>query len=743
MSLSKSAFALLAGLCFFASVLFTYQARAEKLTIERITSSPALVGSAPREVKFSPDGARVTFLRPNARDYKQLDLWEYNLKDRKTRMLVAASSITGGIEHLSQVERARRERMRITNTGIVAYSWSRDGRKLLFPLAGDLYQYEISSGRVDRLTRSPDSETDSRFSPRGNYISYILDFNIHIVDVRTGKDRRLTRSRTPTIKNGSAEFIAMEEMDRDTGYWWSEDEKYIAFIRFDEAPVKIGQRYEINRNGFKLLKERYPRTGSRNVTVRLGIMTVRTGRVKWVDLGRDKDIYLARVKWLPDSSGIFFQRLNRAQTRLDVIFADAKTARTRPVLSERSKYWVNLQKNLKFIRGGKEFLWASERSGYNHLYHYRTADGTLIGQLTAGKWVVDKLLQVDGDRVYFSANADTPLEHHLYRVKLSDHEVAKPQRISTGHGWHKFVFSKRGTDYIDYYSDPGTPPQVSLHRADGQRLSWIDENALKEGHPYFPYLKDHIMPDFGKFTGPGGQALYYRMYKPAHMRKGRKYPVIFALYGGPGVQLVKRAWDKPFHQLLAQNGYIVFTLDNRGSANRGVDFEAALYRRMGKVEVEDQVAAVRFLEKFDFVDPDRIGVQGHSYGGYMTLMSLFTAPDIFKVGVASAPVTEWRLYDTAYTERYLGKPQDNRAGYDNSSVFPYVRNLKGNLLLIHGMADDNVVFNNTTMLLDELQKNAIQFDFMAYPGQTHRLGREKMRNRHFLTLIKRYFDAHL
>ncbi|NOZ42014.1 MAG: S9 family peptidase [Alphaproteobacteria bacterium] len=282
-----------------------------------------------------------------------------------------------------------------------------------------------------------------------------------------------------------------------------------------------------------------------------------------------------------------------------------------------------------------------------------------------------------------------------------------------------------------------------MHSGNGGFLAWIDHNALKKGHPYFPYLKAHIVPEFGKFTGPGGQDLYYRMYKPAHMVAGRKYPVIFMLYGGPGVQLVKRAWGKPFYQVLAQNGYIVFTVDNRGSANRGVAFDAGLYRRLGRVEVEDQVAAARFLKKFDFVDPKRIGVRGHSYGGYMTLMLLFRAPDIFKVGVASSPVTEWRLYDTAYTERYLGQPDQNPVGYDNSSVFPYVKNLKGNLLLIHGMADDNVVFNNSTMLLDELQKNAIQFDFMAYPGQTHRLGREKMRNRHLLTLIKRYFDAHL
>ncbi|MBL4802964.1 MAG: S9 family peptidase [Emcibacter sp.] len=744
MPLFKDFLILIIGGCSLVPTTIAAQEVTDKLTITRITSSPALSGSSPQDVKFSPDGTRVTFLRPNAADYKVLDLWEYNLADKQARQLVAASSLMKGAEKISQVERARRERMRITSRGIVSYSWSKAGDKLLFPLSGDLYQYVLESGKVDRLTHSPEDETDSRFSPKGNYVSYILDHNIHIVNVQSGKSRVLTKSKSPTVRNGSAEFIAMEEMDRDTGYWWSEDEKYIAFIQFDEAPVEMGQRYEINRDDFKLLEERYPRAGTNNVTVKLGIMTVKTRRIKWVDLGENKDIYLARVKWLPDNSGIFFQKLNRVQDKLELIFAEAKSAKTRPILTETSKYWINLQKNLKFIKQGQEFLWASERSGFNHLYHYKS-DGRLIGQLTDGDWVVSRIMQVDEatNEVYFSGNADGPVERHLYRVKLSDHKVSKPLRLSQKGGWHDFVFPEVGTDYIDYYSDPKTPKQVSIHGRDGAFITWIDENSLAEGHPYYPYLADHIVPEFGKFKGPMGVDLHYRMYKPKDMEKDRQYPVMFALYGGPHVQLVRRTWGDDFNQFMAQNGYIVFTLDNRGSYNRGVEFEGVIQGQFGKAEVEDQVAGAEFLKTLDFVDPDRIGMYGHSYGGFMTLMSLFKAPDIFKVGVAGAPVTEWRLYDTAYTERYLGHPRDNQEGYERSSVFPYVNDLKGKLLLIHGMADDNVIFNNSSMLLDELQKNAVQFDFMAYPGQTHRIGSDKMRKRHLLDLIKRYFDDNL
>lgn len=740
MSLIKNVFMGAVGVLAFMNI----SVADEKLSIERITTSPALSGNAPKGLKFSPDGKRVTFLKASAEDYKVLDLWEYNLAEGASRLLVKASSITGGEEKLSQVERARRERMRITAKGIVSYSWDRDGSKLLFPLGGDLYQYDLSQGVAKRLTHSESYETDSRFSPKGTYVSYIEDYNIHVVDVEKGRHRQLTKSRKSTIKNGSAEFIAMEEMDRDTGYWWSPDEKYIAFIRFDEAPVQIGSRYEISRNDFKVLEERYPKTGSNNVTVKLGIMTVKSKRVKWIDLGEESDIYLPRVNWLPDSSGIFFQRQNRAQTRLELIFANAKTAKTRPVLEEKSDLWINLHHNLKFLKNGEEFIWSSERSGFMHLYHYKI-DGSLIGQLTAGDWVITGLSNVDEktDTVYFTGNADTPIEHHLYKTSLGDHKVENPVRITKSGGWHSVTFPDNGTDYIDSYSDPATPDQVSLQDATGKHITWIEENKLTEGHPYFAYTEDHIIPEFGKFAGPSGDDLHYRLYKPSNMEEGKKYPVIVALYGGPHAQLVRRQWGDEMHQILAQSGYVIFTLDNRGSNYRGVAFEGAINRRLGKVEVEDQVAGVNFLKTLDFVDPDRIGVQGHSYGGYMALMSLFTAPDVFKVGVSGAPVTEWRLYDTHYTERYLGRPQDNAQGYDQSSVFPYVGNLTGKLLLIHGMADDNVLFNNSSMLVDEMQKNAIQFDFMAYPGQTHRIGSDKMRKRHFLHLMKRYFDENL
>jgi dipeptidyl-peptidase-4 len=716
----------------------------EGLSIKQITENGSLNGSVPRGLKFSPDGTRVTFLKSSEDDARVLDLWEYNLADKKAQLLVKASDITGGEEELSEEERGRRERMRISNLGIVDFSWSRNGDKLLFPLGGDLYKYSLADKKTNRLTNNPEYELDSRFSPNANFVSYIEDNNIHIVDVKTQVHLKLTSSNSSTVKNGVAEFIAMEEMDRDTGYWWSNDEKYIAYIQFDEKNIDERGRYEVVRDGFNVLQERYPRAGSKNVTVKLGILELENGNTKWVDLGEEQDIYLPRVKWVPDSSGIFFQKENRGQTKLELIFADANTAVTSTVLTETSDTWINLNHGLTFLKNGTEFLWQSERNGYSHIYHYRK-DGTLINQLTDGKWVVNGSISANEQKgeVYFVGNATDYLERHLYSVALDSDKESSPKRISKRSGWHTVSISGDSQSYIDNFSNPETPPQVSIHNMDGSRLMLIEENQWNKDHPYYAYKDQHIMPEYGVIENDDGDELHYQMYKPANMEKGKKYPVIFALYGGPGSQLVRKSWGNLLHQVWAQDGYVVFTLDNRGTSNKGTDFAGAVYRHMGKYEVEDQVAGAEYLKTLDFIDEKNIGVQGHSYGGYMVLMSMFTASDVFKVGVSGAPVTDWRLYDTHYTERFLGHTEEGKDVYDKSSVFPYVEGLKGKLLILHGMADDNVLFNHTSKLLDEMQQKVIQFDFMAYPGQTHRLGSDRMRRRHVYETIKRYFDDHL
>ncbi len=522
-----------------------------------------------------------------------------------------------------------------------------------------------------------------------------------------------------------AEFIAQEEMGRNTGYWWSPDERRIAYARVDESAISEQQRLEIDADELSVYTQRYPAAGTRNALVELRSIEFANGTVTRLDLGAETDIYLARVDWLPDSRYVAVQRQSRDQRRLDLLKIDVVSGHARTLLTESSNTWVDLNDELTFLNKSRRFIWASRRSGYQHLYLY-DLNGHLIRPLTAGNWMVvgdggsRALVDVDEarERIYFMANKESPLERHLYVAPLRG--KFPPSRITEEPGWHTVAMSPDHKFFLELYSNPERPPRVQLRRIDGGVIKTLIDNSLNDSHPYAPYRDAHVPTEFGTLQASDGQMLNYQMLKPAHFDPARRYPVIVDVYGGPGVQNVRRTWGPQFfRQVLAQNGYVVFTLDNRGSGFRGVAFESVIHQRMGQIEVADQVEGVKFLQSLPFVDPQRIGVFGWSYGGYMTLMCLLTAPDYFQAGVSGAPVTEWRLYDTHYTERYLGLPQQNAAGYDASSVLPYAAALHVPLLVMHGMADDNVLFTNSTKLFKRLQDLDKPFDVMTYPGSKH------------------------
>jgi len=546
-----------------------------------------------------------------------------------------------------------------------------------------------------------------------------------------------------------AEFVAQEEMGRSTGYWWAPDDKHIAFARVDETPVPLTQRFEIAADNVATFAQRYPAAGGSNVSVRLGVADLDSGAVVWIDLGAEQDIYLARVNWLPDGKTLAIQRESRDQRRLDLLFADIGTGRTRIVLTETSDSWIELNDEISFLKHSREFIWRSSRDGFQHLYLYGD-DGRLIRRLTAGSWDVDDfdkraIKAVDEPRrlLYFTATAQSPTQRQLYRASLDTQDPNDIQRISQGDGVHDVTMSADARHFVDKFTSVAQPPQVSLHEADGKLITYLLENRLDQSHPDAPYLADNSMLEFGTLAAADGQTLYYRLFKPAHFDPAKHYPAIVEVYGGPGVQRVLNNWTgDTFTQILTRAGYVVFQLDNRGSAYRGTAFQAPIQHELGKVEVEDQVQGARWLASQGFVDPARLGVWGWSYGGYMTLMLMFRAPEVFRAGVAGAPVTDWRLYDTHYTERYLGKPQDNAAGYDASSALPYAKGLKNPLLVIHGMADDNVLFLNSTKLFRALQDLNKPFDVMVYPGGKHGLMRQHD-GRHGYALMKRFFDEHL
>jgi dipeptidyl-peptidase 4 len=728
-------------------------ANGAELTIDRLFDAPALAGPTIVGLKISPDGARVTYLKGKAEDKDRLDLWEYNIHDGQARVLVDSKALAPKQEKLSDEELGRRERQRTAAlSGIIEYTFAPSGDAVLFPLSGKLFYYQLAKPKAKPVVELIDTHgfaTDATVSPAGGYIAYVRDQNLYRYDIAAKQEKALTTDGGGPIKNGMAEFVAQEEMDRSTGYWWAPDGKHIAFARVDETPIKVTERFEIAADNVTTFAQRYPTTGGPNALVKVGIIDVASGGITWVDLGAEQDIYLARVNWLPDGKTVSIQRESRNQRKLDLLFADIDTGKTRTVLTETSNTWIDLNDELSFLKNSHEFIWASNRDGYTQLYLY-DYDGHLIRQLTAGKWVVDDfrkraVMGIDETNrtVYFTATEKGPTERHLYHTSLDTPDPHQVQRITQNEGVHGIAMSPDARFYVDTFTSSAQPPQSSLHSADGALKAWLLENRLDTQHPDAPYLADNAIPEVGTLTAADGQTLYYQLFKPLHFDPSKRYPAIVDVYGGPGVQRVLNNWHgSSFTQILTRAGYVVFTLDNRGSAFRGTAFQAPIHRRLGDVEVTDQVQGARWLMSQSFVDPARIGVWGWSYGGYMTLNLMFKAPDVFRAGVAGAPVTDFALYDTHYTERYLDRPQENAAGYAASSVLPYAKDLKGKLLVMHGMADDNVLFLNSTKLFRKLQDLSKPFDVMVYPGAKHGLMRQND-GRHGYKMILRFFDENL
>jgi len=754
----RSLWALLAALLPFTSVA------AESLTIERIFAAPDLSGASLRGARFSPDGKLVTYLQGKATNKDRLDIWAYDTTRRENRLLVDSAALVPEEGALSPEEEARRERARTSSlSGIVEYDFSADSRRLLIPLNGDLYLYDltVTADRVvRRLTETAAAETDARFSPRGRYVSFVRDQNLYVIDLTSGEERAITKGGAGVISFGMAEFIAQEEMDRSTGYWWSPDEAKIAYTRVDESPVDEVERFEIYAETVKVIRQRYPAAGRANAKVDLFVANLTNAATEARELpaAAAGDGYLARVNWLPDSRSLAVQRQARNQQFLELLRIDIETGTAKRLLEERSDTWIDLYEELTFLKSRPAFIWASARSGYKHLYLY-DLDGRLIRPLTSGNWMVvgdagERAVEaVDEKRglVYFTANRETPLERHLYSAPLDGSsdpiEVERRiQRVSTTPGWHSSVLSSNGQLWLDTYSNPDTPASLTLRRTDGRVIDVLVPNTLDESHPYAPFRAAHQRTEFGTLRAEDGQTLYYQLITPINFDPAKRYPVIVDVYGGPGNQRVRNAWggfprgnEGFFRQYLAQQGYVVFTLDNRGSGFRGTAFEGALYRRMGSIEIEDQVRGVEFLRSLPYVDARRVGVFGWSYGGYMALMAMVRAPDYFTAGVAGAPVTDWRLYDTHYTERFMSTPTDNPDGYRDGMVMTHAKQLRGRLLVMHGMADDNVLFTHSTALFKTLQDLRKPFEVMPYPGSKHALMRFPNTGPHGYDTVARFF----
>jgi dipeptidyl-peptidase-4 len=715
-------------------------AHAEPLTIARLFAEPPLSGPAPRLLKLAPDGARVTFLRGRDDDQNRLDLWEYRIADGSTRRLVDADLLAPGAETLSDEEKARRERARIAAfSGIVEYFHAPDGGAILFPLNGGLYLFDLrqrEGNPLRTLTRAEDGfATDPRISPRGRYVSFVRGGALWAIDLQANREWRLSPVAEGTVSYAVAEFVAQEEMDRLTGYWWAPDESAVAYTRIDEAAVPLERRFEIYADRTAVIEQRYPAAGKPNVGIALFVQSIPTAAkdsaaelpaATAIDLGPEADIYLTRVNWI-DGDRLSFQRQSRDQRRLDLLLHDLRDGQQSTLLTETSRTWINLHDDLRFLPRSDSFLWSSERSGRRQLYLYGL-DGKLKRQVTDTPWAIENVLALDSRKriVYVHAPGPDALQKHVFAQRL---DGGQARQITEGEGWHEAVFAANASVFVTTHSAPDTPPRVRLFAADGDERAVLEANALDADHAYAPFRAAHILPEFGTLTAADGQTLHYAVFKPAGFDPARRYPAIVRFYGGPGRQFVRRDWTVGINtgvtdllsQFWAQRGFVVFALDNRGTPRRGKTFEDPLFRRMGTLEVADQRVGLEWLAAQPGVDAQRIGAFGWSYGGYLALMLLAKSGDLVHAGAAVAPVSDWSLYDTHYTERYMDHPDANVDGYRAGNVLAHADAIRGKLLLVHGMADDNVLFTNSTALMAALQARAFPFELMTYPGGKHGL----------------------
>ncbi len=523
---------------------------------------------------------------------------------------------------------------------------------------------------------------------------------------------RLTDDGSATLLNGELDWVYPEELDLSTAYWWAPDSKRIAYLQFDTAREFTYPQVALGGLRAVAEPERYPQAGTANPEVRVGVVPTAGGATRWIDLGDTRGFLISRVYWTPDSTGLAIERLNRVQNRLDLLLGDATSGGARSILSESDPYWINQNDLFRFLGDG-QFIWGSERDGFLHLYLY-SLDGKQRKRITEGNWEVTEIAGVDeaGKKIYYVSTEGSPLERQLYSIKFNGKDR---MRVSQGAGTHEISMSPTSEYYLDDFSSLTQPPRSTVHAIGGEEWAVFRDASRKLIDNYA------LQPaEVSIFKTHDGTELYGRIIKPANFHAGEKYPAVVMVYGGPGAQTVRNAWaGADWAQVLAARGFAVWEMDNRGSSGRGHAFETPLYRRFGKTELADQLEGVRYLLAQGFVDPARLGIYGWSYGGFMTLYSLLNAPDVFRAGIAGAPVTNWRNYDTIYTERYLGLPAENAEGYRASSAVEYAAKLKAKLLIVHNFEDDNVLFQNTLQMANALEEAGKIFHMVIYPQKSH------------------------
>jgi dipeptidyl-peptidase-4 len=602
----------------------------------------------------------------------------------------------------------------------------------LYSDGNDLYYYSRPNNAFKRLTAKAGAERNPRFSPDGKYVAFTRDHNLYTLDIASGLEYQLTEDGSKTIYNGWASWVYYEEIlgrgSRYAAFWWAPDSHHIAFLRFDDSPVPTFPLFSSKGDHGNLEIERYPKAGDPNPYVKLGVIPVTGGKIVWADVEEKADHYVAWPFWFRDSSKLTFQWMNRDQNHIKIYAMDLETGKKEQIYDENQQAWVEFFEDLHFFEDGSGFLLRSDRDGWRHLYIYGL-EGNLKTRLTEGEWTVTNIALVDekNKRVFFHARKGITAETHLYRVNLDGSGLT---RLTRAAGVHRCLVSPGGSSIIDRFSSISSPSRIDLLHPDGSIVRNIGDSRSSQLDEYTIGKKEIFAIDT-----EDGKTLPASWILPPDFSEDRVYPVLFAIYGGPGSSDVSHSFPRLSQLYLAQEGIIVFAVDHRGSGHFGKKGQVLMHRNLGKWEMHDLIQGVKWLRKKTFVDKNRIGISGGSYGGYTTCMALTYGADYFTHGYASSSVTDWRLYDTVYTERYMDRPVDNPEGYEFGSAMTHAAKFKGTLFISHGNLDDNVHMQNTIQLIDklmDLEKSG--FGFMVYPDQRHGTrGKKRVHsNRHYI-----------
>jgi dipeptidyl-peptidase 4 len=722
--------------CFIVAIATTNSVTAKSnLTLEDIWTSKKFSSRSVKEVEWLKGDSVYSFVDLDTVS-RTRGVFLYSVATGTKRLVVSSASLhTYGSD---------------SPMAFSSYLWSPDGRSIVFVSEppdlrylsrltpdGNYFLYDTTTHALKQLTNVNVPQYNHKFSPDGKTFGFVRGNNIYTFDLATGKETQRTFDGSDVILNGKSDWAYEEELDFSDAWMWSADSKQIAYWRFDDTRIPVYTLTEWDSLHQTLIPMRYPKAGDPIASVMAGVMTLSTGKTVWMNTGTNNNQYIARMQWTEDQSTIALQVLNRQQNKLELLYADVATGLSKMMLTERSEQWVELRNDLTFLRDGS-FIWGSDRDGFMHFYLYKK-DGTLIRQITKGNWDADKFYGVDekSGTLFYSSSETTPSDRNIYAIGL---DGSGKKRLTPENGTHEAHFADGSGSFIDTYSTISMPPKVRLITVKSGGITVLENNPM-------PALASYALGRTKFFTIRTSDSLELdaSLLVPDDFDSTKTYPVLVYTYGGPGIQVVLNKWggaNELWHSLLVEKGYLIFKVDNRGTGARGAAFMKSVYQNLGKWEVHDQIEGAKYLASLPYVDKKRIGIWGWSYGGYMSSMCILNGADYFKTAIAVAPVTSWRYYDAPYTERYMNLPEQNAAGYTNSSPLSIVDKLRGKFLLIHGTSDDNVHFQNTANFVKALEGANKQFTTMFYPDKNHSIVGSETRL-HLFTLMTNFLLENL